>query len=253
MQQASVGFHCPECAKSGRQKVYTSRSLMKGTIYATAALIAINVAVFVADIISGTTASVGGEEGRGVFGDIADKGVLFGPAVADGDWWRPITGGFLHLGIIHIGFNMLLLYQLGLLLEPALGRVRFLILYFTALIGGSFLVLVISPDTPTLGASGAVFGLMGASVVGLRSRGIDPFRTGIPQLLGINLVITFVFSAYISVGGHVGGLVAGFAAGWLLFEAVSRLPSGKYVAPALCAALGVALYIGCLYVASNPI
>lgn len=247
MQQASVGFHCPECAKSGKQKVYTARSLTAGKIYATVGLIAINVAVFVADLVSGTSASVGGSDNT--FGDVADKGVLYGPDVANGDWWRPITAGFLHLGIIHIGFNMLLLYQLGLLLEPALGRVRFLILYFTALIGGSFLVLVISPDTPTLGASGAVFGLMGASVVGLRSRGIDPFRTGIPQLLGINLVITFLFSAYISVGGHVGGLIAGFVGGWLLFEGVSRVPSGKYVAPALCAGVGVALFVGCLLIA----
>jgi membrane associated rhomboid family serine protease len=90
---------------------------------------------------------------------------------------------------------------------------------------------------------------MGASVVGLRSRGIDPFRTGIPQLLGINLVITFLFSAYISVGGHVGGLIAGFVGGWLLFEGVSRVPSGKYVAPALCAGVGVALFVGCLLIA----
>lgn len=243
MRQASVGFHCPECSKTGKQKVYTARNLVS-TPYATVALIAVNATVFVVNLMSGSS--------RGL-NELAQDGVLYGPAVRDGDWWRPITSGFLHDGIIHVGFNMLLLYQLGLLLEPALGRVRFLILYFTAMLGGSALVLAMSWDTPTLGASGAVFGLMGAAVVGLRSRGIDPFQTGIPQLLAINLAITFLFSAYISVGGHIGGLIAGGAAGWILFEGAPRIPSGKYVAPAACVAIGAALYATCLYLGSNPI
>jgi membrane associated rhomboid family serine protease len=246
MRQASVGFHCPECSKSGRQKVYSARTLVTKP-YATMALMAINVVVFVIDIASGSGGGVAD------MNEVAADGSLFGPAVAAGDWWRPITSGFIHYGLIHIGFNMLLLYQLGLLLEPALGRVRFLILYFTALLGGSALVLVMSYDTVTAGASGAVFGLMGASVVGLRSRGIDPFHTGIPQLLGINLVITLVFSRYISVGGHIGGLVAGLVAGWILFEGAPRLPAGKYLAPALCVAIAAGLYGACLYLGDNPI
>jgi membrane associated rhomboid family serine protease len=178
--------------------------------------------------------------------------------VAAGDWWRPITSGFLHANIIHIGFNMFLLFQLGMLLENAIGRVSYATLYFTALLGGSFLVLVLDPNSATLGASGAVFGLMGAAFVGLRSRGIDPFSTGIGSLIVLNLVFTFALPG-ISIGGHIGGLVAGAASGWLLFEGAPRLEqgrprgTGKIIATGMVAALGLALFAGCLYVASNPV
>jgi membrane associated rhomboid family serine protease len=252
MNQASVGFHCPECARSGRQRVYNARSLMQVTPYATLAIIAVNAAVFLADIAAGTQLTVWPTGGTKL-SDVAGNGLLWGPAVAAGDWWRPITGGFIHYGLIHIAFNMVILYQLGRLLEPAIGRVRFLLLYFMALLGGSFLVLVISPDTQTAGASGAVFGLMGAAVIAFRSRGISPFETGLGQLLVINLIFTFAAAGTISVGGHIGGLVAGFIGGWLLFELAPKIPSGKYVAPLLVAALGVGLFVGCLVIANNPI
>ena len=242
MNQASVGFHCPECSRSGRQKVVTARSL-GSTAYVTAGLIAANVVVFLVDLFSGTVNGLG---------ELGDKWALFGPAVADGDWWRPITVGFVHSGLIHIGFNMVLLFQLGSLLEPALGRIRFAALYAMSLLGGSFLVLIMSYDTPTVGASGAVFGLMGAAVVAFRSRGIDPFSTGIPQLLGINLFLTFALSRYISVGGHIGGLIAGLVGGWLLFE-LERVPQGKVIGTALVLAGAAALFAGCLYLGSNPL
>jgi membrane associated rhomboid family serine protease len=243
MNQASVGFHCPECARGGRQKVYTARSL-GSTPYVTAALIAANVVVFLIDMLSGTVNGLG---------TLGEDWALYGPSVAAGDWWRPLTVGFVHAGLIHIGFNMLLLYQLGTLLEPALGRIRFAALYLMSLLGGSFLVLVMSYDTPTVGASGAVFGLMGAAVLAFRSRGIDPFSTGIPQLLGINLLITFVAARYISVGGHIGGLVAGLVGGWLLFELERLGAQGKIVGSALCVAASAALFAGCLYIGSNPL
>lgn len=242
MNQASVGFHCPECARTGRQKVVTARAL-GSTPYVTAALIAANVVVFLVDMFSGTVNGLG---------ELGADWALFGPSVAAGDWWRPITAGFVHSGLIHIGFNMLLLYQLGTLLEPALGRVRFAALYVMSLLGGSFLVLIMSWDTPTVGASGAVFGLMGAAVVAFRSRGIDPFSTGIPQLLGLNLLITFVAARYISVGGHIGGLIAGLVGGWLLFE-LERVPQGKVLGTVLCAAGAAALFAGCLYIGANPL
>ena len=241
MHQASVGFHCPECAKVGKQKVYTARSL-GSTAYVTYALIAVNAVVFVIDMLSGTANGLG---------SVGRDWALFGPLVADGEWYRTITAGFVHSGLIHVGFNMVLLYQLGMLLEAALGRVRFIALYFMSLMGGSFLVLVMSFDSPTVGASGAVFGLMGAAVLAFRSRGIDPFSTGIPQLLGINLVITFVASSYISVGGHLGGLVAGLAGGWLLFELPKLLPKGNLVAPAICFAATAGLFVGALAVAQS--
>jgi membrane associated rhomboid family serine protease len=251
MNQASVGFHCPECARKGRQRVYTAASLVTRP-FVTYALIAINVVVYVLDLGSTSDVQTGQQS-------LADRGVLFGPAVAAGDWWRPITAGFLHANIIHIGFNMFLLFQLGRLLEPALNRISFATLYFTALLGGSFLVLVLDPNEATLGASGAVFGLMGAAFVGLRSRGIDPFSTQIGSLIILNLVFTFAIPN-ISIGGHIGGLVAGAAAGWLLFEAAPQIDQGRQrgtgtgivVATGLCALLGLGLFAGCLYVASNP-
>ena len=250
MNQASVGFHCPECSRKGRQKVYTAASLITRP-YVTFTLIAINVVVYLLDLGTTSNPQTGQQS-------LSDRGVLFGPAVADGDWWRPITAGFLHASIIHIGFNMFLLFQLGRLLEPAMSRISFATLYFTALLGGSFLVLVLDPNEATLGASGAVFGLMGAAFVGLRSRGIDPFSTGIGSLIVLNLVFTFAIPN-ISIGGHIGGLIAGAAGGWLLFEGAPQIEQGRkkgtgaIVATGLCAALGLALFAGCLYIASNPV
>ena len=100
-----------------------------------------------------------------------------------------MTSGFLHFGIIHLAFNMLLLFQLGNLLEPAIGRVRFALLYFAALLAGSAGALILSPNALSGGASGAVFGLMAAAFVGLRNRGVNPFSTGIGSVLVINLVL----------------------------------------------------------------
>lgn len=249
MNQASVGFHCPECARKGRQKVYTAASLITRP-YVSYALIAMNVIVYILDRVSASNAEPGES--------LRNRGVLFGPDVADGEWYRTITAGFLHANVIHIGFNMFLLFQLGTLLEPALNRISYATLYMTALLGGSFLVLVLDPNEATLGASGAVFGLMGAAFIGLRARGIDPFSTGIGSLIVLNLFFTFAIPN-ISIGGHIGGLVAGAAGGWLLFEGAPRIDrgfrqgAGTIVATGICAALGLALFAGCLYVASNPI
>jgi membrane associated rhomboid family serine protease len=147
-----------------------------------------------------------------------------------------VTSGFLHANLMHVGFNGLLLWQLGHLLEPLLGRGRFLALYAAGLAGGSLGVMLVSwistvaglsgidlamrvlggnPFQTTIGASGAVFGLMGAAMVVLRSRGINPWRTSIGTLVALNLVLTFAISS-ISVGGHLGGLLAGALAGKLL-------------------------------------
>ena len=114
--------------------------------------------------------------GRGGF--IVDGG-LFGPfKVADGEWYRIITAGFLHAGLLHIGFNMFLLFQLGTVLEPALGRLRFGAVYATSLLCGSLGVLIVSPNSLTVGASGAVFGLMGALFLAYRDRGHRPVLDG---------------------------------------------------------------------------
>jgi len=142
---------------------------------------------------------------------------LFGPAVANGEWYRLVSSGFVHYGLLHIGFNMLLLYQLGLILEPALGRLRFVALYFAALLAGSFGALLLSPIVLSAGASGAVFGLFGAAAVGLRQRGVKVMQTGIGALLVINLILTFAVPG-ISVGAHVGGLVGGALTGWFMLH-----------------------------------
>ncbi len=259
MNQASVGFHCPECARAGRQKVYSARTLVTQPVV-TLAIIAINAAVYIADILS--RASVA----QNAYGTLNDRGALVGLlkvldngrvleiGVGAGEWWRVVTGGFLHVNLIHIGFNMFLLWQLGQMLEPALGRIGFAVLYTMSLLGGSFLVLAVSPDKLTVGASGAVFGLMGAAFVGLRSRGIDPFSTGIGGLIVINLVLTFALSRYISVGGHIGGLLTGALGGYLLLDVAPRIrDNGMPLMIAACAAIAGLLFAGSIWIAYNPV
>lgn len=127
----------------------------------------------------------------------------------DGEWYRLLTSGFMHFGLIHIGFNMYLLYMLGQMLEPAVGRVKFLLVYVAALLGGSAGSLVLDGRTAiSAGASGAVFGLMALAFVGYYLNGANPLNTSIGSLLMINLVITFLFPR-ISIGGHLGGAAAG--------------------------------------------
>jgi len=241
MNQASVGFHCPECARGGRQRVIPARALTTKPI-ATYALVSANLAIFVADAISS------GRLSSNALGELARKGALYGPAVAAGDWWRPITSGFLHVNLFHVGFNMFLLYQLGMLLEPAIRRGPFLALYFLSLLGGSFAVLVYAPQEVTVGASGAVFGLMAAAFVALRSRGIDPFTTGIGPLIVINLLFTFLYPG-ISVGGHIGGLIAGAIGGAIIWWWGPRLPRNSPLPMLACLVLAGALFVGCLVVA----
>ena len=253
MHQASVGFHCPECTRSGRQKVVTARSLVTRPIL-TIGLVAANIVVFVADLASPQATLQNAQSVldvafvRAGMHEVGAWGSLFGPAVAEGEWWRPVTGGFLHDGPIHIGFNMFLLYQLGMLLEPAVKRWGFGVLYLMSLLGGSFLTLVIDNDAVTIGASGAVFGLMGATFVAMRSRGINPFQTGIGPLILINLFLTFAVPG-ISIGGHVGGLIVGAVGGWILWEWAPRLGPRSPLPLVACGAIAVALFVGCLVVA----
>lgn len=215
MHQASVGFHCPECVKASGQKVYTARSLSaSATAYVTTVLVAVNVAIHVL--------SSGGGLGRPSFAvqlDYALIGRGFSSAegligVEAGEWYRLVTGGFLHGSLLHLGFNMYVLWILGKQLEPALGRVAFTAVYFTSMLAGSLGVMLLEPEALTVGASGAVFGLFGYAVVAQLVRGINPLTTGIGGIIALNLVFTFVVPG-ISIGGHVGGLIGGFIAGVL--------------------------------------
>lgn len=221
MHQASVGFHCPECTKSSGQKVIRADQLRRTRPVITNVLIALNLAVFVAGMGSGlqTKQSMTIDGGLIGLGQLSN-GHLIG--VGAGQWWRMITSGFLHANAIHIGFNMWVLYQLGQLLEPALGRLRFGLVYMVAMVCGALGVLILDPGGLTVGASGAVFGLMGAAVAVFRSRGINAFDTGLGGAIVLNLVFTFAIPG-ISIGGHVGGLIGGFIAGWILVDVGPRV------------------------------
>lgn len=266
MVQASVGFQCPECARRGRQQVRSGRQVyvVGPTAFrpvVTQALIAINVAVFLLDVVLGGSLFRGGGEltvdgavlgvGTNVFGQI-----VVGPAgdpvagVAAGEWWRLVTGGFLHGGLLHLGMNMLVLYLVGPLLERELGKVDFALLYLTSLVAGSFGVMLLDPFATTVGASGAIYGLLGAAVALQLSRGINPWSTGIGGLILINVLLTFTVPG-ISIGGHLGGLVGGFVAGWLLVQLDERAPAP--VAPAVCLVFLAGLFVASVWAADYAV
>jgi membrane associated rhomboid family serine protease len=185
--------------------------------------------------------------GGALGGTVVRDGALFGPKIADGEVYRLLTGGFLHATFFHLLFNMYALYVLGSLLEPAIGKLRFVVVYFSALFAGSLGVMIVSPDTVTVGASGAIFGLMGATIVIMRSRGIGVMESGVGIWLLINLALTFTISG-ISIGGHIGGLIGGAAAGFVLLEA-PRLRLPAYVGTALAAVIGVVSVIASVAIA----
>jgi membrane associated rhomboid family serine protease len=212
MTQAAVGVRCPECAGGRPARQRAQRPLgavASGTPAATYTLVAINLLLFLVEMAQGVLV-------RGVGGSqLIDEGSIYGPAIADGEWWRMITGGFLHAGLIHIAFNMYLLWILGGALERFAGTLRFLAIYFVALLWGSAGALVLSPDSRTVGASGAVFGLMAALFLLERQKGVALLGGSVGALLAINLVFTFLFPG-VSIGGHVGGILGGLAAAFVL-------------------------------------
>ncbi len=251
MNTASVGFHCPECAKTGRQKVHTGSSLFHGRPVVTQALLAINVAVFVLSVAMGD-----GLQGSLSIDGLLIDGALNG-AVVDrgGEWWRIFTSGFLHYGVFHIAFNMYALWILGPSFERSLGRVRFLLAYLACLLGGAFGALLVSPEALTAGASGAIFGLMGLAVVSQRSVGISIWDSGLGMILLINFAFTFGVRN-ISVGGHVGGFVVGLACGWIAYELSRKVQLPKGAIEGAFVALGIVAFVGSLWAATtwtNPI
>ena len=143
-------------------------------------------------------------------------------------YWRLLTSGFLHESIIHIGFNMLSLWFVGRSLEPAIGKVYFAAIYFTALLAGSFGALLFTPGAPTLGASGAIFGIFGALIMVARARRIPLWQTGLLPILLINLVYTLSVTG-VSIGGHLGGVLSGFITGWLVTEYGEKRDKRSYV------------------------
>ena len=214
LTQVDVGSHCVDCIKSSRPPARDRIRFWNASqpLLVTRGIIAVNVFLFLWVTMGSTVLTNGGAiNGREL--DMA-LSLYF---IDNGEWYRLISSGFLHYGLIHVGMNRFLLWQLGQLLEPALGRSRFALLYFAAMFGGSAGALALSPNALTGGASGAVFGLMAAAAVGLQQRGVNPMKTGIGGTLILNLLITFTIPG-ISIGGHVGGALMGAAVGYVMLE-----------------------------------
>ena len=205
MTMAPVGIRCPEHSgrPQGVARVTTGvrRASFEGVgAKVTRALIAINVLVYVVELAQG-----GGVNGTG--SKLFEKGVLWAPFVKDGDYWRLLTAAFLHYGPIHLLLNMLALYWFGSALEQRIGSGRFLLLYLVSGLAGSAGALLLDPGIPTVGASGAIFGILGAGLVFERQRDYV-FGGSALGVIVINLVFTFSISN-ISIGGHIGGLIGG--------------------------------------------
>ncbi len=240
--QATVGSHCLDCAKAAKPDARTRARFWNARQPAlvTMSIIAVNLFVFVYAAIR-DPASIGGSF-TGVHYDLALNEQLLRQG---NEWYRLVTSGFLHYGVIHLGFNMYLLYLLGQMLEPTLGRVRFALVYFAGLLGGSAGVLLLDPNALTAGASGAVFGLMALAFVGSYLHGANPMNTSIGTLLMINLFLTFMLRDRISVGGHLGGAIAGAVCAFFVMAPRQRgVPRwATYAAPAVIIALCVTISV----------
>jgi membrane associated rhomboid family serine protease len=214
MTPAPVGLRCPEHsgkpqgvrrATAAAERAATRSGTRPYPV--TIVLVAINVAVLLVELAIGGTWDGGNNQ-------IFYKGSLFAhgyfdgsPGVADGGWWRLITSAFLHAGPIHLLLNMLGLYWFGRVLENVIGSLRFLLLYLASGLAGAAGALYLSPNSPTVGASGAIFGILGALLV-LERRGAIQSGGQIMALIVLNLVLTFSIAG-ISIGGHIGGLIGG--------------------------------------------
>ena len=224
MTPAPVGLRCPD--HSGKAQGVRKLTQAAGRTTAgvgarhlnavTVALISINVGVALAEL-----ASNGAFSGNWIFehgaliGDVPFGGHVIG--LSHGDWWRMVTSMFLHGGYLHLALNMYSLYYVGSILEIQIGRLQFLLLYFGSGIAGSAGAILWSPYVPTVGASGAIFGSLGALFI-LERRGSIATGGQIAGLIVLNLVFTFALSSYISVGAHVGGLIGGVILMWAFHQ-----------------------------------
>jgi membrane associated rhomboid family serine protease len=211
MTPAPVGLRCPDHAGNRRlartvqrRGIQRAPQRLRGTeALVTKSLIAINVAIYLVTAVQGNGINAPG-------GTLFDRMLLFGPAVDHGDWWRLITAAFLHASLLHIGFNMLALWWIGAPVEQYLGPVRYLGLYIVAGLAGSAGALVLTPTAVTVGASGAIFGILGAMLI-LEWQATGRLGGNAMTLIVINLALSFTL-ANISIGGHVGGLIGGILA-----------------------------------------
>ena len=217
MRQAAVGFQCPSCVNEGARTTRSGRTTYGGLrsdnpALTSQLLIAVNVVVWLLLMATGGSRSPLLERlalipKGGVYQNV-DGSLVRIDGVADGAYWQLVTSMFTHVDIWHIGFNMFALWFLGPQLEAAVGRARFLALYLVSGLAGSVLVYWLAPvHSPTVGASGAIFGLLGGLLVLALKVHAD-----ISQLLlwiGLNFVITFLGRSFISWQGHLGGFLGG--------------------------------------------
>jgi len=209
MRPASIGYQCPSCASDttpvikgiNRNRFIPSQKNTQVTKFLSISLLVVYVFQF-------------------LLGDVLIANfALFAPSVTNGQWWLLITAGFLHGSIIHLLFNVYILWVLGSQLESIVGKSKFIIIYFGSLLGGSLASYLFSPfGSYSIGASGAIFGLMGAMLVVGRKRNLDISQ--ITTLVVINVVIGFVLSG-IDWRAHLGGLGAGAFIAWVLINATS--------------------------------
>ena len=236
MTAAPVGFQCPECVSEGARTVRQPTTVLGGQVrergddLVTKILIGLNVGIWLIGMVAG-------------FQDIAARFALFQLAffdaepvgVSDGEWYRLLTAAFVHQEIWHLGLNMYALWILGRMLEPVLGRWRFVTLYVLSALGGSAASLL-APDVISYGASGAVFGLMGALFVVLRRFGRDV--TAVLVILAINVVFGFVVPG-IDWRAHFGGLITGA----VLAFAFAHAPRAHRTLVSVAACIGMLVLI----------
>lgn len=211
---AAVGMKCPDCAGAPRPGSVHDRArsldlgMRTGGAPLTVSILGLCVAIAVVELA----------QGAGFAG--ADAGIaldlgLFGPFVAEGQWYRILTSAFVHAGLIHLLFNMIVLWWLGGALERYAGSLRFGAIYLASITWGAAGALLFAPDALTVGASGGIYGLMAALLVLERQQGIALLGSSVGVFLLLNLAITFIIPG-ISIGGHLGGLLGGFLAAVVL-------------------------------------
>jgi membrane associated rhomboid family serine protease len=244
MVSTPVGIRCPECG-GRRTAVRSAGFAMARSPNLVYAILAANLLLFpLTNQIGGGL--LGGRNLNELGADLA----VSRATVADGEWWRLITCAFIHIGPVHLAFNMFMLWILGGAFERYAGPLRFGAVYAVSALGGSFGALLLTPGGATAGASGAIFGLMGCLFVLERQRGLSLVGGSIAPLLAFNLV--FSFAPGVSLGGHLGGLIAGVLAG-LVLSAFGRghLVYGRLSIPVVAGllALGAGAVAGALVVA----
>lgn len=266
MVPAPVGFRCPDCVRAQDARASRARVVTRGELRSrwgaggalsraapvTRALVVVNVAVFVFAMLSAAGMALGGGVSSA---SLTSVGALIPARVAvDREYWRLLTSMFLHANLFHLGFNMWALWVVGTFLERLMGPVRFTLLYFVAGLAGSVLVLVAGPAyVPTVGASGAIFGIFGAlfawALMGRgRSAMADSMVRSVGFILLLNLVITFTWSSVISWQAHIGGLLGGFAVFFALRLGGRRGVGGTLGSDALVALGGIVAVLFALVV-----